>query len=99
MTNPSPLENALEQFDLVAKRIDLDASVNIPFGGAKGGVVCDPKQMSRREIQGLTRRYTSELINVFGPHTDIPAPDVNTNQHFWTQCGQRQRTIKAPGSR
>ncbi len=149
MANPSPLENALEQFDLVAKKIDLDASiynrlrkpekcyivyvpvrrdngvvevfegfrvhhstsrgpakggiryhpdvsleevtalsmwmtwkcavVNIPFGGAKGGVVCNPKSMSRCEIQGLTRRYTSELINVFGPHTDIPAPDVNTN--------------------
>jgi len=41
MANSSPLENALEQFDLVARRIDLDASVNIPFGGAKGGVVCD----------------------------------------------------------
>ncbi|OEU67360.1 MAG: glutamate dehydrogenase [Desulfobacterales bacterium PC51MH44] len=55
------------------------AVVNIPFGGAKGGVVCNPKDMSRREIQGLTRRYTSELINVFGPQTDIPAPDVYTN--------------------
>lgn len=55
------------------------AVVDIPFGGAKGGVTCDPKTMSRSEIQRLTRRYTSELINVFGPRTDIPAPDVYTN--------------------
>lgn len=55
------------------------AVVNIPFGGAKGGVVCNPKEMSRRELQNLTRRYTQELINVFGPQTDIPAPDVYTN--------------------
>jgi len=55
------------------------AVVNIPFGGAKGGVCCNPKDMSRREIQALSRRYTSELINVFGPQTDIPAPDVYTN--------------------
>lgn len=55
------------------------AVVDIPFGGGKGGVVCDPKQMSRGEIQRLTRRYTSELINVFGPRTDIPAPDLYTN--------------------
>ncbi len=55
------------------------AVVDIPFGGAKGGVCCNPKDMSRREIQALTRRYTSELINVFGPQTDIPAPDVYTN--------------------
>ncbi|MFP3870165.1 MAG: Glu/Leu/Phe/Val family dehydrogenase [Syntrophobacteria bacterium] len=55
------------------------AVVNIPFGGAKGGVACNPKEMSRRELQRLTRRYTSELINVFGPRTDIPAPDVYTD--------------------
>jgi len=55
------------------------AVVDIPYGGAKGGVACNPKKMSRREIQGMTRRYTSELINVFGPQTDIPAPDVYTN--------------------
>ncbi|MEW6441237.1 MAG: Glu/Leu/Phe/Val dehydrogenase [bacterium] len=55
------------------------AVVNIPFGGAKGGVACNPKEMSQPEIQRLTRRYTSELINVFGPRTDIPAPDVYTN--------------------
>jgi glutamate dehydrogenase/leucine dehydrogenase len=55
------------------------AVVNIPYGGAKGGVACNPKTMSRGELQRLTRRYTSELINVFGPRTDIPAPDVYTN--------------------
>jgi len=55
------------------------AVVDIPFGGAKGAVVCNPKLMSRTELQHLTRRYTSELINVFGPQTDIPAPDVYTN--------------------
>lgn len=55
------------------------AVVDIPFGGAKGAVVCNPKAMSRNELQRLTRRYTSELINVFGPRTDIPAPDVYTN--------------------
>jgi len=55
------------------------AVVDIPYGGAKGGVACDPKILSRRELQRLTRRYTSELINVFGPRTDIPAPDVYTN--------------------
>ena len=55
------------------------AVVDIPYGGAKGGVACNPKIMSRGELQRLTRRYTSELINVFGPRTDIPAPDVYTN--------------------
>ena len=46
----------------------------IPFGGAKGGVVCDPKQMSDRELQGMTRRFTTEIINEIGPEVDIPAP-------------------------
>jgi glutamate dehydrogenase (NAD(P)+) len=52
--------------------------MNIPFGGAKGGVVCDPKRLSVRELEGLTRRYTSEIINEIGPEKDIPAPDVGT---------------------
>jgi len=56
------------------------AVVNIPFGGAKGGIVCDPKQMSRGELERLTRRYTSELIEFIGPEKDVPAPDVNTNE-------------------
>ena len=56
------------------------AIVNIPFGGAKGGVICDPKKMSQGELERMTRRYTAELIDVFGPEKDVPAPDVNTNE-------------------
>jgi glutamate dehydrogenase (NAD(P)+) len=55
------------------------ALMGIPFGGAKGGVVCNPKALSERELQGLTRRYTSEIINEIGPEKDIPAPDVGTS--------------------
>jgi glutamate dehydrogenase (NAD(P)+) len=55
------------------------AVVGIPYGGAKGGVICDPKQMSPAELERLTRRYTTEISIVIGPHSDIPAPDVNTN--------------------
>ena len=55
------------------------AVVNIPYGGAKGGVVCNPKEMSLGEVERLTRRFASELIPVIGPEIDIPAPDVNTN--------------------
>jgi glutamate dehydrogenase (NAD(P)+) len=53
--------------------------MGIPFGGAKGGVVCNPKQLSEIELQKLTRRYTSEIINEIGPEKDIPAPDVGTD--------------------
>ena len=56
------------------------AVVNIPFGGAKGGVVCDPKNMSQGELERMTRRYTSEIIDFIGPEKDVPAPDVNTNE-------------------
>jgi len=56
------------------------AVVNIPFGGAKGGVVCDPHTMSLTELERLTRRYTAGIINVLGPDSDVPAPDVNTNE-------------------
>jgi glutamate dehydrogenase (NAD(P)+) len=55
------------------------AVVSIPFGGAKGGVICDPKQMNPSELERLTRRYATEISIVIGPHSDIPAPDVNTN--------------------
>jgi glutamate dehydrogenase (NAD(P)+) len=55
------------------------AVVDIPFGGAKGGIICDPEKMSQRELEGLTRRYTAELSDWFGPERDVPAPDVNTN--------------------
>ncbi len=55
------------------------ALMNIPFGGAKGGIVCNPKTMSRGELQKMTRRFTSEIINEIGPEKDIPAPDVGTD--------------------
>jgi glutamate dehydrogenase (NAD(P)+) len=55
------------------------ALMGIPFGGAKGGVVVDPKQLSRSELERMTRRYTSEIINEIGPERDIPAPDVGTD--------------------
>jgi glutamate dehydrogenase (NAD(P)+) len=56
------------------------AVVNIPFGGAKGGVICDPSQMSQSELERMTRRYTAELIDFIGPERDVPAPDMNTNE-------------------
>jgi glutamate dehydrogenase (NAD(P)+) len=56
------------------------AVVNIPFGGSKGGVICDPRKLSRGEIERLTRRYTAELLDVLGPERDVPAPDVNTDE-------------------
>ncbi len=56
------------------------AVVNIPFGGAKGGVICDPKKLSITELERITRRYTSEIIEFIGPEKDVPAPDVNTNE-------------------
>ena len=56
------------------------AVVNLPFGGAKGGVICDPSQMSVGELERLTRRYTSNIISLLGPDSDVPAPDVNTNE-------------------
>ncbi|HEU5169746.1 MAG TPA: Glu/Leu/Phe/Val dehydrogenase [Gemmatimonadales bacterium] len=56
------------------------AVVNIPFGGAKGGVVCDPSQLSNAELERITRRYTSAIIETLGPDSDVPAPDMNTNE-------------------
>ncbi len=56
------------------------AVVNIPFGGAKGGIICDPRIMSPGELERLTRRYTAELSEFIGPERDVPAPDVNTNE-------------------
>ncbi|MBU2409840.1 MAG: Glu/Leu/Phe/Val dehydrogenase, partial [Gammaproteobacteria bacterium] len=55
------------------------AAVNLPFGGAKGGIRLDPKKLSQNELEKVTRRYTSEIGIIIGPNTDIPAPDVNTN--------------------
>ena len=58
------------------------AVVGVPFGGAKGGIRCTPKEMSPGELERLTRRYTANLIDVFGPEKDIPAPDMNTNEQI-----------------
>ena len=58
------------------------AVVNIPFGGAKGGVVCDPFHLSNSELERITRRYTSAIIDTLGPDSDVPAPDVNTNERM-----------------
>jgi glutamate dehydrogenase/leucine dehydrogenase len=55
------------------------ATVNIPYGGGKGGVICDPKAMSQGELERLTRRYASEILLLIGPDRDIPAPDINTD--------------------
>ena len=55
------------------------AVAHIPFGGGKGGIVCDPTRMSRRELESLTRRYVAEIVDAIGPEKDVPAPDVNTN--------------------
>jgi glutamate dehydrogenase (NAD(P)+) len=56
------------------------AVVNVPFGGAKGGILCDPFRLSRNELERLTRRYTSRIIKTLGPDSDVPAPDVNTGE-------------------
>ena len=76
------------------------AVVNIPFGGAKGGVVCDPKTMSDTELEHLTRRYTWQISPMIGPERDIPAPDVNTNPQImaWimdTYSTMKNRTVPA----
>jgi glutamate dehydrogenase (NAD(P)+) len=55
------------------------AVAHVPFGGGKGGIVCDPTRMSRRELEALSRRYVAEIIDLIGPEKDVPAPDVNTN--------------------
>jgi glutamate dehydrogenase (NAD(P)+) len=56
------------------------AVVNIPYGGAKGGIICDPGILSQKELERITRRYTAEMVEVFGPELDVPAPDMGTNQ-------------------
>jgi glutamate dehydrogenase (NAD(P)+) len=55
------------------------AVIDVPFGGAKGGIICDPKKLTRSDLRRITRRFISDLGDSIGPHTDIPAPDVNTN--------------------
>src|SRR5262245_23043985 len=58
------------------------AVAHVPFGGGKGGVICDPSKMSQREIEALTRRYVAEIVDAIGPEKDVPAPDVNTNEQI-----------------
>ena len=64
------------------------ALANVPFGGAKGGVDCDPTTMSKSELERVTRKFISRIHNVLGPYRDVPAPDVNTNE----QCMPGRRT-------
>jgi hypothetical protein len=54
------------------------AVANIPFGGAKGGIICDPSKLSNGELERITRRYTAEIFDYIGPERDVPAPDMNT---------------------
>jgi glutamate dehydrogenase (NAD(P)+) len=58
------------------------AVAQVPFGGGKGGIICDPTRMSRRELEALTRRYVAEIVDAIGPEKDVPAPDVNTNDQI-----------------
>src|SRR2546425_3825682 len=79
------------------------ALVNIPFGGAKGAVVCDPSAMSMAELERVTRRYTSGIIETLGPDSDVPAPDVNTNERVmaWimdTYSMHHRHTVTAVGT-
>ena len=76
----SPLKTALAQFDAAADRLHLDDGMRaILYGGAKGGVVVDPKALSPTEMENLTRRYTTEISVLIGPNADIPAPDMGAD--------------------
>ncbi len=76
------------------------ALVGLPYGGAKGGIRCNPKNLSRRELQRLTRRYTAEILPLIGPDHDIPAPDVGTNEQvmaWMMDTYSQQRGYAVPG--
>ena len=76
------------------------AVADIPYGGAKGGITCDPAEMSENEVERLTRRYTAEVVDFIGPEKDIPAPDVNTNAQIMGWIANTYSTLKgynAPG--
>ncbi len=70
------------------------AVMDIPLGGAKGGIICDPKQMSQGELERMTRRYASEIVNMIGPDQDIPAPDVYTNGQTMAWIMDTYNTLK-----
>ena len=72
------------------------ATVNIPYGGGKGGVVCDPKSMSKNELERLTRRYAFEIAPIIGPDRDIPAPDVYTDRSEERRVGKECRSRWSP---
>src|SRR5207247_6113953 len=73
----------LDEVPALAAWMTLKCAVaHIPFGGGKGGVICDPTKMSKREIEALTRRYIAEIVDAIGPEKDVPAPDVNTNEQI-----------------
>ncbi len=80
------------------------AVVNIPFGGGKGGVICDPDLLSPGELERITRRYTSEIMDIIGPERDVPAPDINTNPQTmaWimdTYSMHKRQTVHGGGNR
>ena len=83
------------------------ALLRLPYGGAKGGVRCNPRELSLRELEGITRRFTSELLPVIGPQQDIPAPDMATNEQtmawmmdtYSMQRGLRRARRSSPASR
>src|SRR5688572_2091031 len=74
-----PVDALEEVTALAAWMTGKGAAAHIPFGGGKGGIVCDPTRMSKRELEALTRRYVSEIVDAIGPEKDVPAPDVNTD--------------------
>ncbi|HIG17817.1 MAG TPA: glutamate dehydrogenase, partial [Candidatus Handelsmanbacteria bacterium] len=75
------------------------ALVDVPFGGAKGGIACDPQRLTEKELEHLTRRFTTRIGLAWGLHTDIPAPDVNTNAQVmaWIMDEYSQRYGYTPG--
>ncbi|MGV9172087.1 MAG: Glu/Leu/Phe/Val family dehydrogenase [Promethearchaeia archaeon] len=94
----SPQVN-LDEIKALAFLMTIKTSLlNLPLGGSKGGICVDPKELSKKELEGLTRRYTAEIINIIGPNIDIPAPDMGTDEQImaWildTYSMQKGRTI------
>jgi glutamate dehydrogenase (NAD(P)+) len=74
------------------------ATVDIPYGGAKGGIICDPKRMSRGELERMTRRYTAEILPILGPERDVPAPDVYTDAQTMVWIMDTYNTLSGQAS-